>query len=82
MSKELSLTAEGLADVFSSDFWDYVGSEYFCIGCEALGAHDPQRGCDACDDVYSPECCRHEQAEHVEELIREFAVTLCKAVDA
>ena len=70
-----------LANSFSETFWELVGTGNFCLGCEANGVQDPEQGCPAYDDPFSPECPRHEQAEHFEEIIRDFAAILCKAVE-
>lgn len=75
MSK-LSQKAQMLAELISEDFWEHVGYEDFCIGCDALGAHDPEHGCPAGDDPFSSECCRHADAEDIEERIRELAASL------
>ncbi len=77
----ISSVSQMLANSFSETFWDMVGTDNFCIGCEACGVHDPEQGCPACDDPFSSECPRHDKAESLEELIRNFAVTLCKAVE-
>ena len=75
MSK-LSPKAEMLAELLSSDFWEHVGYEDFCIGCDAPGVHDPEQGCPAGDDPFSSECYRHAEAEGIEERIRELAASL------
>ena len=79
MSKSVSRM---LANLFSDTFWELVGTDNFCLGCEANGVHDPEQGCPAGDDPFNTDCCRHEQAEHFEEIIRDFAVILCRAVEA
>ena len=77
MSK-LSPKAEMLAQSFSETFWELVGWERFCEGCNAPGAHDPEQGCPAGDDPFSSQCYRNAEAESYEDSIREFATSLCK----
>ena len=75
---KLSQKAQMLAELISEDFWEHVGYEDFCIGCDASGAHDPEQGCPAGDDPFSSQCYRNAEAESYEDSIREFATNLCK----
>ena len=72
---KLSPKAQMLAELISEDFWEHVGYEDFCVGCEATGAHDPEQGCRA-ESPFSSECYRHADAEVIEERIRELAASL------
>jgi hypothetical protein len=78
----MTLAAELLAGVFSSDFWDGVGTEKFCMGCTAFGANNPERDCDAEGDFLSSACHRCSRAEDIEAIIKECATQLCKLIDA
>ena len=78
---KLSPKAEMLAQSFSDMFWDLVAWDSFCDGCNAPGVHDPEQGCRAGDDPFSPECYRHADAEDIEERISKLAVSLVKALE-
>ena len=73
---KLSAKAQMLAELISEDFWEHVGYEDFCVGCDATGVHDPEQGCPAGDDPFSRKCYRHADAEDIEERIRELAASL------
>ena len=77
----MTKTAQMLADMFSETFWEHLGYENFCLGCDASGVHDPEQGCRAGDDPFSPECYRHADAEDIEERISQLAVSLVKALE-
>ena len=71
-----------LATSFSDTFWETVGYDNFCIGCNERGVHDVEQGCPACDDIFSSECPRHNDAEELEQRIKEFAATMYRAAVA
>ena len=75
MSKGLSHEAQRLADALSDTFWDILGYDNFCLGCEA-----PGELCPACDDPFSSECCRSANASNIKACIEDFAKILSKAV--